>query len=345
MTRGNKGSPNMTNEMVVEAIQALAAHNGNIAAASKQLNLERHAFRYRLQKGREWGLYDVEPNKKNDPIFDEVPERLEHHKAYFKKLEKADNLVQKIYLKDDKPFVLTALGDPHLDNQGTDLDLWEKWNNAIKQDRWRGCCLGDVLDNWVGKLERLYGDNRMTREDAELFFRYYVKEYSHLWDWFIGGNHDKWPDMARMIKIVLWDAKVPYRTDEMKIEYHTPSGHVVKVKARHNFKGNSMYSTDHGVKRDAMFTGSAYDILLGGDLHVSGYTPVKSPEGVYCHAVQLGAFKIVDEYAMTCGFYDKHISPAVALVIDPRKDRTDFTRVRVFHDIEGAGIMLRGLMG
>jgi hypothetical protein len=335
----------MTNEMVVEAIQALAANNGNIAAASKQLNLERHAFRYRLQKGREWGLYDVRETKPNAPKYEDVVGILDRHNTNFDSLRKESDYKQIIKLKDDKPFVLTALGDPHIDNQGTDLRLWEKWNEALKQDRWRGCCLGDLLDNWVGRLEALWAQNGKTEDDAALLFEYYLGKYGPYWDWCIGGNHDKWPKMARAIKMALRDARVPYRTDEMKIEYHTPSGHVVKVKARHNFKGNSMYSTDHGVKRDAMFNGSAHDILLGGDLHVSGYTPVKSPEGLYCHAVQLGAFKVVDEYARTCGFYDKHISPAVALVIDPRKDRTDFTRVRVFHDIEGAAIMMRGLLG
>jgi len=340
-----KGSPGAIGEKhAAEAVEALELH-GSITKAASALGMGRTPFKTRINLAIKLGMYKELNNIDNPNKFADIPEILSRKKIYFDKLKRGTKYVHRIQLADDKPFVLMALGDPHLDNQGTDLELWNQWNDTLELDRWRGCCLGDLLDNWVGKLERLWSDNPMTKDEAVLLLEYYLDKYGSSWDWCIGGNHDKWPDAARAIKMLFTDLGVEYETDEMRIEYHTPSGHVVKVKARHNFKGRSMYSTDHGVKRDAMFNGSAYDVLLGGDLHVSGYTPVKSPEGYYSHAVQLGAFKIIDDYAKTCGFDDKHISPAVALVIDPRKDRTDFTRVRVFHDIDGAAIMLRGLMG
>jgi hypothetical protein len=310
----------------------------NLNATAKELGLEkcRARLRQQLTKAAEKGYleyYKGLPNPSKNPLIEQT---IAQHKDNFERLKKHEEHVFRFDLDDDLPFGLIALGDPHLDNQGTDLVAWERWNEPLRTNpRLRGVCLGDLLDNWVGRLESLWAHNPMTKDQAVQILEHYLQEYGGCWDWCVGGNHDKWPDAARAIAMLLEQVGCEYKADEMKIEYHTPSGHVVAVTARHNWPGKSMYNPAHGTNRAAMMRGYVEDLLLGGDLHVSGANQVKSPaNGVFTHGVQLASFKIVDDYAKTMGFADKHISPAAVIVIDPQLPRTAHNRVRVFWDLE-----------
>ena len=51
---------------------------------------------------------------------------------------------------------------------------------------------------------------------------------------------------------------------------------------------------------------------------------------------QVAAFKVIDDYGDDMGFVDRHVSPAVALVIDPRRPITSPERVKHFYEPEPA---------
>ena len=77
--------------------------------------------------------------------------------------------------------------------------------------------------------------------------------------------------------------------------------------------------------------------MIGGDKHISGQNWVKDPkDGTITHCYQLAAFKVCDDYAEEKGFQDQHITPAVALVIDPRYENDDPRLVKTFHDAREA---------
>ena len=76
-------------------------------------------------------------------------------------------------------------------------------------------------------------------------------------------------------------------------------------------------------------------ILIGGHTHVSGESTERDPvTGKITFCYQVASFKLVDDYADTLGLMDRHISPAVALVIDPRRDDSDPELVKHFYDPE-----------
>jgi hypothetical protein len=79
-------------------------------------------------------------------------------------------------------------------------------------------------------------------------------------------------------------------------------------------------------------------ILLGGHTHVSGEAMEKDPmTGRLTFCFQVASFKTQDDYADQLGFLDRHVSPAVALVIDPGRADTDPELDKVFHEPE-AGV-------
>lgn len=58
---------------------------------------------------------------------------------------------------------------------------------------------------------------------------------------------------------------------------------------------------------------------------------------------QVASFKVVDDYADDKGFRDSHISPAVALIVDPRKPPTSPERVKHYYEPEGVRDQLKFL--
>jgi len=78
-------------------------------------------------------------------------------------------------------------------------------------------------------------------------------------------------------------------------------------------------------------------ILVGGDKHISGDGLVRDPDsGKLTWAYQVAAFKTHDDYGDQLGLMDKHVSPAVAFVIDPARPDHDPQLVTAFHDPEAA---------
>lgn len=72
-------------------------------------------------------------------------------------------------LKEKKPFALCFVGDPHIDDDGcnwgrlkADMDLMANTPGMI------GICVGDITNNWVGRLMKKYADQETTRKQAEI---------------------------------------------------------------------------------------------------------------------------------------------------------------------------------
>lgn len=328
--------PKLSEAAMKAAIQAVLDH-GNISAAAKALNMPRQTLQTHIRVAEREGLI----NNRSKPIpsrWRPGEEIVAARKAEFERVKGArPERAGVIHMADDLPFMLVALGDPHLDNPGTDLDLWERWVSILDHRKHRhGFGLGDWLDNWVKPLAFLYAGAETTAPEGWILLEHYLDQIGEHLLASVAGNHDDWSGHSDVLGMLMRKHGVLHRSKSLRCNLVTPGGYEVSIHARHRWTGRSMWNEVHAIKRAARM-GQRENILLGGDLHVSGDTIEKDPmTGGLTFGYQVASFKLIDDYADDKGFLDRHVSPAVALVIDPRRPVTSPERVKHFYEPEPA---------
>ena len=327
----------MTPEMAQEAIDAVLKH-GSVRAASEAMGLSRRTIAVRLDYAAAHGM--TKPRAQSNPSrWRPGEEIVAARKAEFERVSAAapNRSGNIIFRPDEGPFCVFMLGDEHLDNPGTDLKLWERWIKPLNRAKHvTGWSLGDVLDNWVKPLAFLYGAAETPAPEGWILLEHYLDQIGEDLDCSVGGNHDKWSGSADVLGMLMEKHGVLHRNDSLRVAYKTPAGREITVNARHTWSGRSMWNAVHGIKRAARM-GIRDNILVGGHIHISGEGREIDPlSGKISHCFQVASFKLVDEYADTLGLLEGHISPAVALIIDPRRPDTDPEMVKHFYEPESA---------
>jgi hypothetical protein len=316
---------------------------GSIAGAARLLGLNRSTVQERLDHAAAAGL--TKPRAEANPSrWRPGAEIAAARKAEFERYKTPGDgrNATLIHLADDKPFCLVAIGDPHLDSPGTDLELWERWINILDHTKHvHGFGGGDWLDNWVKPLQFLYATSEIPAPEGWILLEYYLDQIGPHLIASVSGNHDDWSGHSDVLGMLMRKHGVTHRQKSLRVILRTPGGHEVSISARHRWPGRSMWNEVHGIKRAARM-GMRDNILLGFDKHISGDTIEKDPlTGLLTFCYQVAAFKVVDDYAEDHGFLDRHVSPAVALVVDPRKPVTSPERVKHFYEPEPAVAYLR----
>jgi hypothetical protein len=337
MTAKPGQTPKMNARMAQEAIDAVLKY-GSTKAASEHIGLSRRAISVRIDYGAKHGM--TKPRVQSNPSrWRPGEEIVAARKAEFERVKgsgpKANGSI--IHLQDDGPFMLVALGDPHLDSPGTDLELWERWIKVLdRRKHITAILMGDLLDNWVKPLAHLYSMSEVPAPEGWILLEHYLEQIGPDTDICVQGNHDLWSGHSDVLSMLLGRYGILQRPNSIRVHYRTRNGREVTVHCRHSWPGRSMWSEAHALKKAARM-GVRDNILLGGHTHVSGEGIEKDPmTGKFSFVFQIAAFKIEDEYADTLGFLDRHTSPAVALVVDPRRADTDPEMVKHFFDPDAA---------
>lgn len=312
----------------------------NTSAAAREIGVTRSVMQHVLRAAEERGMLDlaVRPHA-NPPKGRETGDLIAARKAEFERRRRHGDWRKPVLvdLRRPGPFMLVALGDPHLDNPGSDLDLWERWTGVLDRHAGiYGVCIGDYLDNWVRVLGHLYGESSTTAPEGWTLLEHYLETMGRDLIGSCSGNHDDWSGASDLLGRLMRERGVVHRHFGLRLALRSPGAEPVTVAMRHVFRGRSMYNPAHGVARGAR-EGWRDDVLLGGHIHVSGDQKVVDPgTGHISHCFQLGAFKRFDSYVDAQGFVGHHLAPGVALVIDPARPSTDPQRVAHFYDPEAA---------
>ena len=329
-------NPKMTRAIMEEAVKAVISH-GSVKAASEAIGVPRTTLQTRLRHAEAEVL--TKPRAQANPSrWRPGEEIVAARKAEFERLAASvrydGNL---IHLPDDGPFCLLVFGDEHLDNPGTDLKLWERWISFLdRAKRITGWSMGDVLDSWLKVLAHLYGQAETAAPEGWILLEHYLDQIGEHLDCSVGGNHDAWAGNNDVLGMLMDKHGVMHRNTSLRVRYRCPSGRELTVHGRHSWAGRSQWSEVHSLKKAARL-GVRDTILLGGHTHVSGESVEKDPvTGKYSFVYQVASFKLIDDYADTLGLLDRHTSPAIALVIDPRRADNDPELVKHFYDPEPA---------
>ena len=179
-------------------------------------------------------------------------------------------------------------------------------------------CLGDVTNNWTGKLVRLYAEQETTRTQAWKLAEWFFGAVP--WIVLIAGNHDMWSGAGDPLD---WMARGHAVKQDWAAQFEvaTPSGHVTKIDARHDFKGSSIYNPLHGLMRARQFSDGVADILAAGHQHhaeiYQGQDAAKGSKSFWL--VRARGYKHIDSYADQHQYeaQESRHGSTVGIVVDP----------------------------
>jgi len=240
-----------------------------------------------------------------------------------------------------EPFGIIVHGDPHLDSEGADLSLVRKNILLVQQTEGMfGACVGDELDNWVGRLAVNYADASILASDgwrlSEWFLRTHNTDDEKKMLALVSGNHDAWansPGLDPLASLAKEHVHI-YAPDEIRITFtfqERPDLEPIIWILRHDFKGRSYFHSTHGPHREAIFDGKAH-ILTCGHIHQWGELTTEQRHGRITSAIRVRGYKRCDSYAMQKGFPEQEYGCAACIVIDPLAEGPG--RIKVFWDIE-----------
>lgn len=253
-----------------------------------------------------------------------------------------------------EPLAIMLFGDPHLDNEGCDWEALMDHIDCVRETEGvLAACVGDMTDNWIGRLQRMYADSSCMASDGWRLSAWFLDSSSDgagmTWVAVCGGNHDQWSHAPGTdpLKWISKEAKVRcYAPDEiyitLKWQDH-PELEPVRWVLRHDFKGRSFYHPTHGGNKAGMISYPLANILTAGHIHNWGELTQEMPNGRICKSVRVGSYKKADSYAREKGFLENQYGEGCLIVIDPFK--TGPGRITIHWDVRKGCDYLTHLRG
>jgi hypothetical protein len=323
----------ITDEQILDA---LAKSNGVRATAAQVLGVSVRTVLDRLSAMRGKGVevpgssYNVGKKERFDakPVeftFTPLPENdisveelVAHRKRQFahkREYEEASKLIP-IRIKIPGPIGILHFGDPHVDDDGCDIEAIERHTALVNATEGLFAAnVGDTTNNWCGRLARLYADQSTSAAQSWRLAEWFVNRCR--WLYMIAGNHDLWSGAGDPLKWIAKQQNALYKSSEARIALKFPNGVEVRINARHDHAGSSIWNPAHGPMKAAML-GTRDHIYVAGHKHESAYSVLKDPSsGITMHALKVASYKVYDRYAKDKGFRDNALSPCVLTTINP----------------------------
>lgn len=221
-----------------------------------------------------------------------------------------------VRVKGNKPIGVCFMGDPHIDNKGTNWPLLDQ-HIAILRDTEGMYAIGgnDLTDNWVGRLMRLYADNKMSKNQAWKVAAWLMKDSGVRWLCHVLGNHDAWGDGSPLIKANA--GIVPVENWQARFQIVFPNDARVRVHMAHDFKGNSQWNLLHSAQKAAMFNEQA-DIYACAHRHAWAMHQEENPHRNFTYwLIRSRGYKFHDEFAEVNGFGSQNHGASITAVINP----------------------------
>jgi transposase-like protein len=272
-------------------LQVFQEERSNISAAAKILGIHRSTLRHRINLAKERGIY---PEREEDFSTEELPDEINteellsrRKKDFLRKTEakEARRLIN-VRINIDGPIGICHFGDPHVDDDGTDLPLLEKHINLCRDTKGLFAAnVGDLQNNWVGRLSHLYGVQSTSAMESWALTEWLINSCD--WLYLITGNHDEWSGVGDPLKWMMRGSKGIFEPHGARLNLIFPNGKEVRINARHDFSGHSMWNVTHGPAK-AVQMGWRDHILTCGHKHISGYQILKCPmTRLISHAIRV----------------------------------------------------------
>lgn len=264
-------------------------------------------------------------------------ERIERRIGAYRRKQFAKREEIVTWLLPCEPIGVQVQGDPHVDDDGCDWPrLVEHLRLCRKTEGLHAACLGDVQNNWIGRLVRLYADQTTSKAESVQLAQDYFALGGH-WAAVVGGNHDEWE--AREFRRLINEARVrAFSSTRVRLEMRFEGAGVVRLEMRHDYKGHSQWNPLHGLMK-ALRMDPWPDVVAAGHKHIWG-AHKEELHGRSRLAIRARGYKRMDSYAAQLQFAEEAHGEAATLIIDPRLPEGSPDRVRVYWDAEAAADVL-----
>ena len=302
-------------------------------------NIERNENgKYRLILPGTKKVEGIQVEKPADTLK-EVPieELLAQRRIAFERKKAKMSSERTVWLQDDLPYGIVILGDPHVDNDGCNIDLLMRHISAVTstEGAWL-TCIGDVNDNWIGRLGRLYANASILASDGWRISEWLLSQGQ--WLAVVGGNHDAWahsPGLDPLSWLTKKHAVKCYDPDELRLSIRVRDRddlRPVHLWMRHDFPGRSWFHASHAPNKAAMLDGRV-DVAVCGHTHSFASLRTEQPNGRVTHAIRVRGYKFVDGYAKQKGFKQQEHGASCMIIVDPVQLSQE-KRIQEFWDIE-----------
>jgi hypothetical protein len=232
------------------------------------------------------------------------------------------------------PFAIACIGDPHLDNKGTDLQQLKQDMDLLAATGIRTVNMGDLLDNFhhAGRLAKVQADNRVSAKEALSLARWFVRDSGVRFDAHILGNHDHWPGDTYATMLNQWVAEAKSRLYDwaVRLTYQWDGGSF-SLMCAHDFKGHSKYNPLHALMSRALEDGTD-DAYVAGHRHTAAEGGFENGfRNRHYKFVRVNGYKAWDSYAHRNMFPQQKDGASAMFVVDPHADPVN--RVRVYMDL------------
>jgi len=262
-----------------------------------------------------------------------IPEIMDAKNLVFQRRKRVEDslALRQIKINMEGPIAIAHFGDPHLDDDGTNIKLLGSHLKMVRDtDGMFAGSVGDFTNNWIGRLARLYGGQSVTEAEGWKLVEWMIG-FHNKWMYLIGGNHDAWSGDSDPLKFVASQKNAPLQYHGARFELNFPNEAKIRINTRHDFKGTSQWNKVHGPSKAAQM-GFDDHILLCGHLHSNGYciVPQRDPsKHMVSHCIRVGSYKQYDDFSKQLGFGNIPSSPNCVTIIDPYEtDPFDVVRVR-----------------
>jgi hypothetical protein len=333
-----------------QILKALQEANGIRAIVAAKFKMNERTLQMRLKKMKDKGYVipdsTYQPGRqvvdKGDYEFtalpdDDVPieELIAQRKRKFqhkREHEEASKLIP-IKVKMAGAIGILHFGDPHVDDDGCDIEAIERHTDLVNRTEGLFAAnVGDTTNNWCGRLARLYADQTTSAAQAWKIAEWFINRCN--WLYMIGGNHDLWSGSGDPLRWIAKQQDALYKSSEARLALRFPNGLEVRVNARHDHSGSSIWNPAHGPMKAALM-GTRDHLYVAGHKHESAYSVLKDAiSGITMHACKVASYKIYDRYAKERGFRDNCLSPCALTTINPALPADHPDLVKVWWDPE-----------
>lgn len=317
----------------MEFAKRLGVNHTNVAArrrrVEKALGIKLESFtakewvKTRAERQAKLRAFKVTSERPTDeaerPIAELVADRLKQTSRRLRN-DALRELVE-IELDVSGPYAIAMIGDPHMDNPGCNLELLLAHTELIaKTDGMFAVCVGDLQDNWVGRLARLWADQGIAARDSQRLVDWWLQQFAGKLIAICAGNHDCWAHTQSGLSPLAWIESrlgTVLESHGVRMRLSAKDGAPITINMRHDFPGRSQYNAAHGPNKSLLF-GCRDDVAVAGHTHEYGHGVRLDPETRKpMHAVRLGSYKHSDEYARTLGLLDNNVTECAVLMVDP----------------------------
>lgn len=249
-----------------------------------------------------------------------------------------------IRAEENLPIAINWFGDPHLGSPGCNIKLLRRDVEIVaKTPGMYGGNIGDTVDNWGGRLIRLYAESDVSKKTERQLARWFLQDAGIPWAIWLHGNHDSMSSEFKLYMDGLGAEQVPMIDWRAQFKVGFPNGAEIRIDAAHDHKGHSMWSELHGQERASIMEEPA-DIYIAGHRHNWAYKVKEMVDGRVVSLVRCRGYKFIDDYAVRWQFAQQQQGASMVTILDPCTD-SPTEKVRIFADTRAAADYLTYLRG